>query len=245
MIADHVMNLLAFACKMGVYFVHGPDGGRAIVKRLIIEQIYSTGVRTLALLVPIAIIVGTMLIIQFAKFSGQYDPGKITVLLIVREICPFLIAILVILRSAIEITIEVSYMNIFHEIDALEMTGIDPMWVICFPRLIGITSAMLSLSVIFDILSILGGYTIAWSITYIPLGNYMEQIGKALSASDILVGIIKIVFFGAIISVTALYYGFKEKHRISEIPSCTSRAALECFFYCIVMNVFVSVIFYL
>ena len=62
--------------------------------------------------------------------------------------CPRPVAM--ILRSATAVTIEMSYMSVLHEIDALEMAGIDPLHAVGFPRLVGITTAIVSLVLVFD-----------------------------------------------------------------------------------------------
>jgi phospholipid/cholesterol/gamma-HCH transport system permease protein len=103
-------------------------------------------------IVPIALLVGSAIIIQFAKLSGQYDFGRISVLLIVREVGPIITAMIVILRTATAVTIEISYMRVLHELDALEMNGIDPIRIVCVPRIIGITSRHCSACSSFSIL---------------------------------------------------------------------------------------------
>jgi phospholipid/cholesterol/gamma-HCH transport system permease protein len=110
-----------------------PKSGKAIVRRITLEQLYFTAVQALPIIVPAALIIGSMIIIQFTKLQGQYDLGKITVLLIIREIGPVVTAMLVILRSASAVTIETGYMKVLHEVDALEMAGLDPIWVLCLP----------------------------------------------------------------------------------------------------------------
>ena len=216
-----------------------------MVRRITLEQIYFTAVQALPVIIPIAIIFGSMIIIQFSKFSGQIDLGRITVLIILRELGPIITAFLIILRSATAVTIEISYMNVFHEIDALEMSGVDPFWMVCVPRLVGITTAVLCLFIVFDIVAIIGGYAVVWMVTYIYLGDYLLQIATAISAADITVGIIKAVLFGITITVTCLYHGFNTRKHITQIPVATSRAAVQCFLYCIVVNVIISTLFYL
>jgi len=98
-----------------------------------------------------------LIITVFPEFSNQYDIGKTMVLLIIRELGPGITTLLVILRSATSIAIETGYMKVFHEIDTIEMAGIDPIRMICLPRLIGITTAIICLFIIFDLVSILGG----------------------------------------------------------------------------------------
>lgn len=243
--ASHILDLFAFTYRMFVLVFSRPKEGRTLIGRIIIQQLYFTAVQALPILIPIALLVGSMVIIQFARLSGQYDFGRVSVLLIVRELGPFITAMLVILRSATAVTIEVSYMRVLHELDTIEMAGIDPIRFVCLPRLMGITSALLGLFVVFDLVSILGGYTVLWLTTYIPMGNFLHQIAKAITPTDIIVGMIKALLFGIVITTTCLYRGLEMKKQITEVPVATSRAAIECFLYCLVINVFISVAFYI
>jgi len=242
---DHITTLLTFASTLLRMFYRRPAAGRSLIRRITLEQIYFTAVQALPTIIPVALIIGTAIIIQFSKLSGQYDLANIAVILIVRELGPAITALLIILRSATAVTIETSYMKVFHEIDALEMCGIDPVWFICIPRLIGITSAILCLFVVFDIVAIIGGYAVVWMVTYLPVGNFLRQIAKAITISGIAVGIFKAVCFGVMITVTSTYHGLTVKKNITEIPVAASRAAVECFFFCLVVNVLISALFYL
>ncbi|MEJ2040528.1 MAG: ABC transporter permease, partial [Desulfosarcinaceae bacterium] len=202
---DHIVDLFAFAYRIFSIVISRPKSGRALVGRVSVQQLYFTAVQALPVIIPIALIVGTTVIIQFAKLSGQYDFGRISVLLIVREIGPIITALLVILRSATAVTIEVSYMRVLHELDAIEMAGMDPIRIVCLPRLAGITAAMVCLFIVFDLVSIMGGYAVVWMVSYVPMGNYLYQIAKAIALSDILVGAAKAILFGFAITVTSLY----------------------------------------
>lgn len=242
---NHILNLFAFTYRILALILKRPPEGRALVRKVIIEQVYFTAVQALPIIIPIALIIGSMFLIQFTKVSGQYNLGKTMVLLIVREIGPIITALLVIMRSATSVAIEISYMNVLHEIEAIEMAGLDPMRIVCLPRLIGITSALLSLFIVFDLVSIIGGYILVWAITDLPVGNFLDQIGKAITVTDIVVGIIKAVCFGITITVICLYNGFVTQKHITKIPAATSGAAIECFLYCLVINVIISAVFYL
>jgi phospholipid/cholesterol/gamma-HCH transport system permease protein len=240
---DRLLELLAFTYRMlGLLFRH-PKAGSALVRRVTVEQIYFTAVQALPIIIPTALFIGCLQILQWARLAGQLELGKTVVLLIVREVGPLITAILVILRSATAVTIEISYMNVLHEMDALEMSGLDPLRIVCLPRLIGITCAILSLFAVFDLVAILGGYMVLWATTHIPLGNFLEQIAKALSASDILVGFFKAICFGITITVTCLYRGFQTQHQITGVPMATSKSAIECFLSCLVIDILISMIF--
>lgn len=242
---NHILDLFAFTYRIIVLALFQPKPGRTLITRVIIQQLYFTAVQALPMLIPTALLIGSAIIIQFSKLSGQYEIGHLFVLLIVREMGPVVTAMLVILRSATAVTIEISYMRVLHELDAMEMSGLDPMRVVCVPRLVGITSALLGLFIVFDLASIFGGYALVWLVQYTPSSNFLQQIAKAITFSDIAVGIFKAIMFGVTITVTCLYRGFEMKRQITEVPVATSRSAVECFLYCLVINAFISITFYL
>jgi len=244
-LVNHMALLSAYTVDLLSYLVRRPKVGRSLVRRIALEQIYFTAVQALWTLIPVALIIGSAFIVQFTKLSGQYELGNIVVLLIIRESGPAITALLIILRSATAVTIETSYMKIFHEIDALEMSGMDPVWIICVPRLIGITSAILGLFIIFDIVAIIGGYAVVWMFSYLPIGGFLHQIAKAVTLTEIAVGLIKAGCFGIIITVISTYYGLNVEKKITEIPIATSIAAVEGFFFCLIANILISALFYL
>lgn len=245
----HALNqiavLLTFSYQILRILVFPPKKGMSLVRRITLEQIYFTAVQTLPLIILFALLIGSMMIIQFSRFSGQSVLGNFIVLVLIRDLGPTLTALLIILRSATAVTIEISYMNVFNEMDALEMSGLDPLWVVCVPRLVGITSAILCLFIVFDITAIVGGHAVVWLVTYINLGDNLFQIAKTVSAADIIVGIIKAVLFGISITVICLYHGFKTKQHTTQIPVAASKASLQCFGSCLVISAAISALFYL
>lgn len=242
---NHLLDLFAFAFRMFAQMHRHPKTGRVLMRRIIVQQLYFTAVQALPILIPIALLIGCMVVIQFSRLSGPYDFSRLSVMMIVRETGPIITAMLVILRSATAVTIEISYMRVLKELDAIEMAGLDPLRFVCVPRLVGITSAMIGLFIVFDLVSILGGYAIVWAISPIPMSNYLSRLARAVTLSDIGVGLIKALLFGVVITVTCLFRGLEAKDQITEVPVATSRSSVECFLYCLVLNVLISVVFYL
>ena len=244
-VCDEIVTLFAFTYKLFNLLFTSPREGRTLLRRVILEQVYFTAVQALWIIIPIALFIGSMLFIHFAEISKQYDLGKTTVILVVRELGPIITAFLVILRSATAVTIETSYMNVLKETEMLEMAGIDPIRFVCLPRLIGITTAVLCLFIIFDLVAIGGGFFVVWASTHLSLGTFLDQITRAITAADIIVGIIKAFLFGIIITVTSISHGFRKKQQMTEIPVATSKSAVHCVFYCLITDVIISALFYL
>ena len=85
---SHILDLFAFAYRIIVITLANPKEGRALIGRIIVQQLYFTAIQALPVILPIALLLGSAIIIQFARLSGQYDFGRISVLLIVREVGP-------------------------------------------------------------------------------------------------------------------------------------------------------------
>lgn len=242
---NYILNVFAFTFRLFELFLSQKATGRALVKKAVVEQIYFTAVQALPIITPIALMVGTMLIVQFTKLSGDFDLGKVTVVLVVRELGPIITALLVILRSATAVTIEISSMTVFNEIEALEMAGVDPMRILSFSRFVGITTAVLCLFIIFDIVAIFGGYVIVWVASDVPMGSFLTLVAKAITGTDMVVGLLKALSFGVAMTVISLYHGFKTKKIITLIPVSASKTAVQSFFWVMVINIFISAVFYL
>lgn len=241
----HGLDLSAFTYRIIALIFVRPKVGRAMVGKEAVKQIYFTAVQALPIIIPIALLVGSSMIIQLSKLSGEFDLGKLAIFFIIREVGPFITALVVILRSATAVTVEISYMTVFREIEALEMSGIDPMWKLAFSRFIGLTTAMLCLFVVFDVVAIFGGNLIVWIVTQSSMPSFLNQLGKAITLGDLIVGVIKALTFGITITVVSLYHGFSPKTGMTEIPVATSASAIESFFICMLLNVFISAVFYL
>lgn len=244
-LTSHILNLFAFTYRLLEIFIFRPKAGRALSRKAVVEQIYFTAVQALPLIIPIALMVGTALIIQVSKMSEDLELEKAIVILILRELGPFITALLVILRSATAVTIEISCMVVFNEIETIEMAGADPMRLLSFPRFVGITSAVVCLFIIFNIVSIFGGYAIVWITTDLNISSFLTLVGKAVTATDLFVGLLKAFSFGISITVISLYHGFKTPKVFTYIPVSASKSAVECFFWCMVINIFISAVFYL
>ncbi len=235
----------AFFYRILRQIIVNPRVGRKLRTRIIIEQIYFTAVEALWIVIPIALLLGSMMILQFSGIAAQHDLGKITVALLIREFGPLITALIVILRSATAITIETGYMNVLHEIEAMELQGIDPLDILTVPRMIGITVSMFCLITLFCIISVLGGYAIAWALTTLPLQNFLSQIGKAITGLDIIVVGLKALFFGVGTTVISMHYGLSVTKGITEVPVATSRGAVACLFYCLAVNFILFAAFFL
>lgn len=241
---DYNTRIFALTWRLFLLVFSMQREGRIMVRRGVVEQVYFTAVQALPVIIPIALIIGIPLILQLSLLAGQHDTGQIAVILVVREMGPILTALIVTLRSATAVTIELGYMSVLREIEALEMAGIDPLRLICLPRLVGITMAIVCLFVVFNLVAILGSSALILSFSDVQVSAFLFSFTQAITGLDIVVSFIKAFSFGIIISVICMFRGLSCHGNFTWIAINTSKACMESFFFCLLTNIFITVVFY-
>ena len=223
--------------------------GRAEAFRVISRQVLFTGVDALPVVGAIAIILGLLIIIQAGATLPLVGAGaflaKIVELTVVRELGPLLTAFIVVWRSGTAMCTELGNMRVGEEIAALETMGISVIRFLVMPRLIGAIVAMICLTVYFDVVAILGGFLVAKVTLTIPVTVYLAEIEKALSSADVLITVIKGGLFGVVIAAICCHHGHSVGVATTEVPQQTTRAMLNTVTVCLVIDIVVSVSFYL
>lgn len=223
--------------------------GHKIVGRVIVQQIYFTGVELLLLLGVIGVIFGALVIIeslaQLSRVGISEAIGQFLVVIIIRELGPMIAAVLVILHSGTAMATEIGYMTVLGDIRAITMRGIDPIHFVAVPRLIGTTVAMICLLIYFDVVALLGGFFVSWLFTGVPFYSFIMAVAASIGGSDIIIGFIKAIFFAAIIVVITVFRGLQVGGEITMLPRAISKSAIECFLFVLVVNLIISGIFYL
>ncbi|MFP4476285.1 MAG: MlaE family ABC transporter permease [Desulfatibacillaceae bacterium] len=241
-VVDHTLGLCAYAMALFRHLARRSPRGRKLSRRIVVEQLYYTGVQALPIVIPVSLLLGALVIMQFSRLDVPYDFGRVIVVLLVRETGPLLTALVVLLRSGVAMVVELSYMQTLGEVEALEMSGIDPVKMLGLPRILGITAAMVCLYIVFEVSAMIGGSVVAWSLSGTASLGFYESAGNAMTLADIGVGFFKVACFGVILCVVATYRGFTVPRSITAIPSAASRAAIEALLYILAVNAVVTVI---
>ncbi len=245
---DRAINQLAFLAVCLKLIVTHRSTGRGIRWRVIIQQIYFTGVQSLELVAFIALLFGVLAVVRgftfMSSLGSQEALGSLIIAILFREVGPLMTAIIVVLRSGSAIALEIGYMNVLGEIEGLEMQGVPAVHFLCIPRLVGVTAAVVCLIILFDLISIAGGIFAAWVIIEINVWNLVYDLAAAFSISDFVGVLVKGLSFGVIISIVCMYHGFLAQGAITNIPPRVSRAMVECLLYCVFFDIIISVAFY-
>ena len=238
----YAFHFFLFLLKESVHF----PWTRRIGFKVLIMQIYFTGVEALSVVALISLGIGAVIIIQGVSvlpMFGQSDlMYTILIMVITRELGPMLTAFIITARSGSAITTELGNMVISHEMEAYQSIGIHPLSYLGVPRLYGVILAMLFLNIYFNLFGLLGSYIVASFIHDIPFRDYIYNLIQALTGEDILSAFLKSIVFGIIIAVVSIYYGFNVNRAVTEVPQKTIKSIGASITLCIVADAVLVVV---
>jgi phospholipid/cholesterol/gamma-HCH transport system permease protein len=178
----------------------------------LLKQSYRIGFLSLQLVGITGFIMGLVLTVQtrptLAEFGAEsWHPAMISVS-IVREIGPVITALICAGKVSSSIGAELASMRVSEQIDAMEVSGINPFKYIIVTRVLATTLMLPILTVFNDIISMLGslvGVNILGKVSY---SLFFAQAFAQLSFTDVFPSLIKTGFFGFFIGLIACYKGY-------------------------------------
>jgi len=215
---------------------------------ILVKQIFYTFVQAMGISTLLAVAIGAAVNIigmpMLTMLNQQSLIYTLLIMFITRELGPLLTAFIVIARSATAIATEIATNVINHEVEAYISVGVDPIEHLAVPRFLGVTFSLILMNIYFSIFGLAGSFLVAQLFSSTPMDYYFSNLLQHLSIKDILLSIIKSVVFGAIISIVAVIAGFSVERASTEVPIAGLKAVSGAFALCIVVNVLLSVLYY-
>jgi len=215
----------------------------------IIEQMIRIGLESFAIVGLISFLVGLTVSLQSAVQLAQFGANIFLVDLIAlgmtRELGPLITAIILAGRCGSSIAAELATMVITEEVDALRTMGVQPVRFLVVPRYIAISIMQPLLTMMANLLGILGGFVIALVSLEIGPEAFGLRLMNSLMLWDIVTGLIKSVAFAWIIVFVGAHRGFQVYGGAVGVGKATTDSVVQAIFAVIVADAFFSIIFYL
>jgi phospholipid/cholesterol/gamma-HCH transport system permease protein len=175
-------------------------------------QCYVIGNKSLPLVSITAFIMGLVLTIQsrptMVKFGAESWMPSMVGLSLVREIAPVITALICAGKIASSIGAELGSMKVTEQIDAMEVSAINPYKYLVVTRIMATTITIPLLVIYADFIGVFGGY-IGYNIhENMGMYRYFSNVLEHLEFLDILPATIKTFFFGFCIGLIGCYKGF-------------------------------------
>ncbi|MES2691265.1 MAG: ABC transporter permease [Bacteroidota bacterium] len=178
----------------------------------IMKQCYNVGVKSLGLIGITGFIMGLVLTIQsrptLSEFGAEsWLPAMVSVS-VIREIGPVITALICAGKVGSGMGAELASMKVTEQIDAMEVSAINPFKYLVVSRILA-TTLMVPLLVIFaDAIALVGsfaGVNIKGDVSFML---YQSQVFDTLTFGDLIPATIKTIFFGYIIGLVACTQGY-------------------------------------
>lgn len=195
-----------------------------------LKQAYNIGYKSLPLVAITGFIMGFVLTLQsrptLATFGAEsWLPGMVAISLI-REIAPVVTGLICAGKIASGISAELGSMKVTEQIDAMEVSAVNPYKYLAVTRIIAST-LMVPLLVIFaDFIGIYGGYIGSNIHSDITMYRYFTQIFDTIDFSDIFPSTIKTFFFGYFIGMIGCYKGFTASNGTESVGKAANEAVV-------------------
>lgn len=221
---------------------------RPLYLRLIIEQIYQIGIRSLPLVFITAGSTGMVMALQFGlgleKFGGKLYIPKIVSLSIVREMGPVFTCLMLAARVGAGIASEIGSMTVTQQIDAIRALGTSPIKKIVIPRVLGCLIAIPLLAVGANFVGIIGGLLVGVNDLGLDPVFYMQKVLTTIWVPDFMSGFMKTPVFAGIIAITACYFGLTVKGGTQGVGNATTRAVVTASICILVGDYFLTKLFW-
>jgi phospholipid/cholesterol/gamma-HCH transport system permease protein len=208
--------------------------------RLVLTQIYEVGVRSAPVICITGGFIGMVMAIElyssFASIGQQAELGVAITLAVVKQIGPVLTAVMLAGRVGGALAAELGTMNVTEQLDALRVMGSDPIQYLVVPRVIACIFLTPILTVYSDVCGILGGWFIAVFVLHIPNAPYWIHTINNVEVWQVMEGLDKSFFFGAVIGLISCYKGFTSGSGASGVGRACTESFVNSFICIIILN---------
>jgi phospholipid/cholesterol/gamma-HCH transport system permease protein len=245
----HLHKLATLINETAYWLVVGPFKAKGLRWRWMIRQVVQTGLEAVPIVVLISAAMGVILALQSAvqlrRVGALIYVATLVAVSIVRELGPLMTAIIVAGRSGSAFAAEIASMTVSEEVDALRTMGLPPVKFLVVPKTLGLIIALPCLTLIGDLVAILGGAGVGIFFLNLGASSYYHQTLIFLKVADVLSGLIKSVFFALIIALTGCYQGFSVTGGTEGVGRRTTSSVVTSIFLVILGDCFFTLLNYL
>src|SRR6266478_1001386 len=209
-----------------------------------INQMDVIGVGSLTIILLTGFFTGGVLTLQtfptLKTYGAQSQTGYLVAISLVRELGPVLCALMVTGRVGSAISAELGSMVVSQQIDAMRALGTDPIRKLVAPRLIALLISLPLLTVLADVLGIVGGWVTATALYSVPSSIFIMSVRDGITTDDLIGGMVKPIVFSLIIGTVACRQGLSTEGGTVGVGRSTTRAVVTASIIVIIADYFLA-----
>ncbi|MFH1046583.1 MAG: ABC transporter permease [Candidatus Omnitrophota bacterium] len=226
----------------------GPFLRKPFSWRASFNQMAFSGVQSAIIVFFVAMFTGIVLAMQSAyqlvRFNFESFVATLVAVSMCRELGPVFAALVVAGRVGSAITAEIASMKVNEQIEALDTMAINPVRYLAVPRFLALSIMLPCLTILADVMGMVGGYIIGHFTLNINTGTYIDMSVKYLALKDIHTGLLKSWVFAMIISVVGCYEGLHASGGAEGVGRATTVSVVSSFIMIILSDCLLTGVFY-
>jgi phospholipid/cholesterol/gamma-HCH transport system permease protein len=239
-VAYEVKNVLTFLGEMIVAGVGVLRVPRSANWRDLAPTMERSGADAVPIVMLVNFLVGMVMAFQAAvqlkQFGANIFVADLIGISMTRELGPLMTAIVICGRSGAAFAAELGSMRVNEEIDALRTMGLGPMRFLVMPRALALMLVMPFLTLLADIMGVLGGLIVALTTLDLTLSAYVGELQKAVKLWDVYSGLLKSVIFALAIALIACQQGLATSGGAEGVGRRTTSAVVTTLFTLILID---------
>lgn len=213
----------------------------------VFAQLEQTAFNAVPIIALLTFMVGAVVAFLGATILTGFGASIYTINLVtfsfLREFAVLLTAILMAGRTASAFTAQLGAMKGNEEIDALRMTGLDPVVLLVLPRIIALLIALPLLTFIGMVCGILGGMLVCAMSLDISPTMFMSIFQRDIQIRHFVLGMVKAPIFAYLIAIIGCLEGFKVKGSAQSLGEHTTSAVVQSIFIVILVDAVAAMFF--
>ena len=170
------------------------------------------GIKTLPIVSVTGFIIGLVITMQMqpvmVRFGAEaFLPGAVGIS-IVRELAPVITALIFAGRVSSGIGAELGSMRVTEQIDAMEVSAVNPFKYLVITRVFATTFILPILTVYVIFIAFLGSYIAVVLVQNMSYSYYVDSVISSVEFGDAIPGVLKTFVFGFIVGIVGTYKGY-------------------------------------
>ncbi len=170
------------------------------------------GIKTLPIVSVTGFIIGLVITMQMhpvmLRFGAEaFLPGAVGIS-IVRELAPVITALIFAGRVSSGIGAELGSMRVTEQIDAMEVSAVNPFKYLVITRVFATTFILPILTVYVIFIAFLGSYIAVVLVQNMSYSYFVDAVINSVEFGDAIPGVLKTFVFGFIVGIVGTYKGY-------------------------------------
>lgn len=224
-ILESIGGLSIFTCEIVLSCFSAPFYFRRFLHQIVEIFFYSLFVIGLT-----GLFTGAVLALQsyngLSRLNVESAIPTLIVLSLTRELGPVLSGLMCAGRVSGAIAAEVGSMQVSNQIASMQLLSVSPLKFLIAPRLWAGIISLPVLTIVANIIGILGGYLVCTRVLGFSSFSYIDNVLRFFKASDLYCGLIKATVFGFIIIIVGSYCGYRTKGGSQGVGAAATSAAV-------------------